>query len=233
MTKLISIVGATSLQGGSVLKALYATGKYKSIELVKADADDTASLRQAFRGADIVFGMTQANMMAKDQDSTRDEEYEHGKTIIDSAISEGVNSLVFSTLDSMNTNSGGSKSDQSRGYFVNAGLYMENFVRFSRLSPEDAHHLGAVVSHILDHSEENLSKVREVSGGYYEAQEIVSAFTEATGIPARYVQLPYEYLGVEEAVQMFKGIDDFGSFNGRTELIERNKLIDYKFTTPV
>ncbi|KAJ1902265.1 hypothetical protein LPJ66_000152 [Kickxella alabastrina] len=131
---------------------------------------------------------------------------------------------------------------------------MENFVRFSRISPEDgktvkftfplkpttqvpfidtANDMGAVVSHILDHPEENLSKVREVRGGYYKAQEIVSAFTEDTGILARYVQLPYEYLGVEEAVQMFKGIDDFGSFNGRTEFIERNKLIAYKFTTPV
>ncbi|KAJ1902266.1 hypothetical protein LPJ66_000153 [Kickxella alabastrina] len=128
MAKLILIVGATGLQGGSVFKALYATGKYKNraltrnpnsdvaknllkkypgIELAKADADDTASLRQAFRGADIVFGMTQANMMAKEQDPTCDEEYEHGKAIIDSAISEGANSLVFSTLNSMNTNSGG------------------------------------------------------------------------------------------------------------------------------
>ncbi|KAI7826268.1 hypothetical protein BX661DRAFT_171553 [Kickxella alabastrina] len=194
MTKLISIVGATAFRAAAFLRHSMPPA---NIELVKADADDTAPLRQAFRGADIVFGMTQANMMAKEQDPTRNEEYEHGKAIIDSVISEGVNSLVFSTLDSMNTDSGGKYPG------------VKHFESKYKAGPP----------------EENLSKVREVSGGYYEAQEIVSALTEATGIPARYVQLPYEYLGVEEAVQMFKGIDAFGSFNGRAELLSATSLL--------
>ncbi|KAJ1877827.1 hypothetical protein LPJ66_012020 [Kickxella alabastrina] len=293
MSKSIAIVGATGLQGGSVLKALHATGKYRirgltrdttsasaktvlekypGVELAKADLDDIASLRQAFKGADIVFGVTQFNPTGKLQDRDRDQEYEHGKAIVDAAIAEGVKSLVFSSLDSMKVNSHGkypgvkhfeskhkveeyisSKADQIRGYFVYVGFYMDNYVNFSRLSPEDgktveftfplkpttklplvdtANDVGYVVSYILDHPEECLETVIEASSGYYEAQDMVNAFTEVTGIPARYVQIPYEYLGMEEMVQMFKGIEEFGLFNGRTEFIERCKEYDHKLTTP-
>ncbi|KAJ2843741.1 hypothetical protein J3B02_005176, partial [Coemansia erecta] len=80
MTTTVAIIGATGLQGGSVLKSLYATGKYKiraltrnpsresakqllnkypGIEVEAADLDDTESLRKAFKDIDIIFGVTQ------------------------------------------------------------------------------------------------------------------------------------------------------------------------------
>ncbi|KAJ2845887.1 hypothetical protein J3B02_004553, partial [Coemansia erecta] len=79
MTKTVAIIGATGLQGGSVLNSLYDTGKYKiraltrnpkgesaklllmkypGIEVAAADLDDTESLRKAFKDIDIVFGVT-------------------------------------------------------------------------------------------------------------------------------------------------------------------------------
>ncbi|KAJ1890379.1 hypothetical protein LPJ66_007515, partial [Kickxella alabastrina] len=268
MTQTIAIVGATGLQDGSVLKTLYATGKYKicaltrdtstnaaknlvkypGVELASASLSDIASLRQALKGAHIVF--------------------------VYAAIAEGVESLVFSSLDSLKANSNGkypgamhfeskhrveeyilSRANQIRGYFVYVGFYFENLINSSRLSPEGsksiefvfplkpttevpivdtANEVDAVVSYILDHPEGSLGKAREVSSGYYTIQELVEAFTEATGIPARYVQIPVEQIGNDSLIQGLKGIEEFGGFNGRAEFIERNKLlIDHKFATPV
>ncbi|KAJ2724737.1 hypothetical protein GGI07_001790 [Coemansia sp. Benny D115] len=297
MTKTIAIVGATGLQGGSVVKALYGTGeysiraltrnpesasskalkeKYPKIELVQTDIDNFDSLCKAFKGADVVFGMTQffqKEIMAKIEAGDLDAEFNQGKAIVDAAIAEGVSSLIYSSLDSMKKNSNGkypgvlhfegkhrvqeyllSKSDKIRGYIVYVGFYMENYIDFARISQADnstiefsfpldataqvplvdtANDVGGVVKYVLDNPEECLGKVVEVSGGYYEAQEMVKAFIEVTGKSARYVQIPCEYLNSDELTQMFKGIQEFGLFGGRTDFIDRNKRIDHKFTTPV
>ncbi|KAJ2910207.1 hypothetical protein GGI21_001107 [Coemansia aciculifera] len=296
MTKLVAIVGATGLQGGSVLKALHATGKYKlraltrnpdgeqaemlkakypGVEWVGADLDNPSSLRSAFQGADVVFGVTQffqKDISDKVESGNEDAEYEQGKNMVDAAIAAGVGSMVMSSLDSMKQLSHGkypgvlhfegkhkveeyltSMLDKIKGYFVYAGFYMENFVEYSRVSPEDmriveftfplkptsklplvdtANDLGPVVAYILEHPEECLGSVVEASGGYYEPQDMATAFTEVTGIPSRYVQIPYEYIGSDELVQMFKGQEEFGYFGGRTEFLERNKEIKHDFTTP-
>ncbi|KAJ2028290.1 hypothetical protein IW146_006163 [Coemansia sp. RSA 922] len=296
MTKLVAIVGATGLQGSSVLKSLHATGKYKlralsrnpdgnqaaslkakysGVEWVPANLDDTASLRKAFQGANTVFGVTQffqKDIMERVEHGDVDAEYNQGKNIVDAAIAAGVDSIVLSSIDSMKQLSHGkypgvlhfegkhkveeyltSLSDKVKGYFVYLGFYMENFVDFSRISPEDnktieftvplkpttklplvdtANDTGPVVAYVLEHPEECLGTVVEVSGGYYEAQDMAKAFTEVTGKPSRYVQIPYDSIGSDELGQMFKGQDEFGYYGGRTEFIERNKEIKHTFTTP-
>ncbi|KAI7829197.1 hypothetical protein BX661DRAFT_197974 [Kickxella alabastrina] len=273
MTQTIAIVGATGLQDGSVLKTLYATGKYKiraltrdtssnaakslvekypGIELASAGLGNIASLRQASKGAHIVFSVTSTWWPMT------------GTLIMTKSTSMGVESLVFSSLGSLKANSNGkypgvmhfeskhrveeyilSKENQIRGYFVYVGFYFENLINSSRLSLEDsktiefvfplnpttevpivdtANDVGAVVSYILDHPEESLGKARE----------LVEAFTEATGIPARYVQIPVEQIGNDSLIQGLKGIEEFGGFDGGAEFIDRNKLlIDHKFATPV
>ncbi|KAJ2784959.1 hypothetical protein GGI15_002087 [Coemansia interrupta] len=296
MSKLISIIGATGLQGGSVLKTLYGTGQYKiraltrnptsdaakklqaaypNIELAAADLDAPETLQKAFAGSDVVFGVTQffqKDILERVHQGDLDAEFNQGKAMVDAAIAANVPAMVYSSLDSMKQISSGkypgvvhfdgkhrieeylaSKMDKIRGYFVYAGFYMNNYMDFARRSPEDgavefsfpikptaklplvdtANDIGPVVSYILDHPEECLGTVCEASGGYYEAQDMVKAFTEVTGKPARYVQIPYEYLGNEELEQMFRGIEEFGLFNGRTDFIERNNTMKYKFTTPV
>ncbi|KAJ2311145.1 hypothetical protein IWW51_006492, partial [Coemansia sp. RSA 2702] len=87
--------------------------------------------------------------------------------------------------------------------------------------------------YILEHPNECRSVPQEVSGGYFEMQEMVKAFTEATGKPARYVQVPFEVVPLKEFQEMFKGQEEFGYYNGRVGFLERNKKMDYKFTTPI
>ncbi|KAJ1827013.1 hypothetical protein LPJ70_007597, partial [Coemansia sp. RSA 2708] len=114
MTKLVAIIGATGLQGGSVLKTLHASGKYKlraltrnpdgaaakslarkypGVEWVKADLDDPESLREVFSGVDTVFGMTQffqKSITDKIESGETDAEFRQGINIVDSAIAAGV-----------------------------------------------------------------------------------------------------------------------------------------------
>ncbi|KAJ2845349.1 hypothetical protein IWW36_004816 [Coemansia brasiliensis] len=296
MSKLVAIIGATGLQGGSVLKTLYASGKYRiraitrnpdsdsakalaekypGIELAQADLDDLVSLQRAFEDADIVFGMTDwnADIIARNRKGDLDAEYKQGKNIVDAAINASVKTLVLSVLDSLSKQSKGkysdvtlfetkykageyllSNSDKIDGFTICLGAYMDNFIRAARISSEDSHTIefwfpveptlrvplidtandtGPVVEYILDHPEECRGKVQDVSCGYYEIQDMINAFTEATGKPARYVKIPYDSIPLPEVVQMYKCIEEFGSFCNRTEFIERNKKMGHKFTTPV
>ncbi|KAJ2855589.1 hypothetical protein GGI22_004085, partial [Coemansia erecta] len=276
MTQTAVIIGATGLQGGSVLCALHATGKYNlvavtrnpssaaaveiqskypDVKLAQADLNDIESLKKAFAGADFVFGTTlfaQPDIVNRVIAGDIDAEFNQGKNITDAAIAVGVKDILFSTIYSISELSGGkytkvvqfdgkhkielyirSKSSEIRGAFIHLGSYMENFVRFSRISAEDnetvefafpikpttkialvdtANDTGAVVSYMLDHFDDFVGKAVEVSGGYYEAQEVAKIYTEVTGKPARYVQSPSDRLGSEYMEQMFKSFDEFGYF---------------------
>ncbi|KAJ2608319.1 hypothetical protein H4S08_004495 [Coemansia sp. RSA 1365] len=251
---------------------------YPGVEWVQADMNDLLSLRKAFTGADIVFGMTNffdQDILAKVAEGDIDAEFVQGKNIVDAAISEGVESLIYSGLDSMKQLSNGkytsvvhfegkykvekyllSKTHCIKGYVIYLGSYMQNYTNpnFTRISVDDmqtiefvfpylpttllplvdpASDTGPVVKYILDHPSECLGFPIEVSGGYYEAQEMATAYFKATGRPARYVQTSYKSAGSEDFVQMFKGISEFGLFGGRTAFIDRNKKMDYKFISPV
>ncbi|KAJ1663359.1 hypothetical protein IW140_001909 [Coemansia sp. RSA 1813] len=297
MTQTVAIIGATGLQGGSVLRSLHATGKYKlvamtrnissaqaneiknkypDVELAAADVEDIDSLKKAFEGADFVFGMTQffqPAIMDKIETGDFDAEYKQGKNIVDAAVAANVKNIIFSSLPSMKEISGGkypnvhhfegknraeaylkSNADKIRGVAVHVGSYMENFVNYARVSPEDnetiefpfpyspeallplvdvANDTGAVVSYIISHFDDYVGRAIGVSGGYYSLQDMVGAFTEATGKPARYVQIPHAYFKSEDLEQMFKGIEEFGLFNGSTEFLEFNKKLEHKLTTPI
>ncbi|KAJ2795569.1 hypothetical protein H4R20_005837, partial [Coemansia guatemalensis] len=218
MTKLIAVIGATGLQGGSVLKVLHAAGgyklralsrnpdsdsakglaaKYPNVEWAQADLNDTSSLRKALTGVDAVFVVTdffQKDTLEKVAAGDKDAEFAQGKNVVDAAIDAGVNSVIYSSLDSMKQLSDGkyagilhfegkhkveeyisSKADKIKGYFIYLGYYMENYVRFSRISPEDSQTVeftmplkpttkvplvdtindtGHVVKYILEHPEE-------------------------------------------------------------------------------
>ncbi|KAJ1801420.1 hypothetical protein LPJ59_000302 [Coemansia sp. RSA 2399] len=297
MVQTAVIIGATGLQGGSVLRALHATGKYNlvavtrdtssasaveiqskypDVKLAKADLNDIESLKKAFAGADFVFGTTlfnQPDIVNRVNAGDIDAEFSQGKNITDAAIAVGVKDILFSTIYSISALSGGkytkvvqfdgkhkielyirSKASEIRGAFIQLGSYMENFVRFSRISAEDnetvefafpakpttkialvdaANDTGGVVSYILDHFDDFVGRTVEVSGGYYEAQEVAKAYTEATGKPARYVQSPYDRFGSESMEQMFRSFDEFGYFGWKTDFLELNKKMDYKHTTLV
>ncbi|KAJ2559236.1 hypothetical protein EV175_000433 [Coemansia sp. RSA 1933] len=297
MTITAAIIGATGNQGGSVLRSLHTTGKYKliaitrntssaaakeikakypDVELAAANVDDIESLKKAFKGADFVFGMTQffqPEVMGKIEAGNLDVEYNQGKNIVDAAIDAGVKDVIFSTLPSMKEISGGkytkvyhfegkhkieeyllkSKADKIRGAAVRLGCFMDNYVNFSRISPEDnetvefiiplpptkllplvdaTNDTGIVVSYMLDNFDRFVGKSVDVSSGYYEAQEMVNAFKDVTGKPACYIQIPHADLN-EEMEQMFLGIKEFELYDSDAKLLAFNKKLESKLTTPV
>ncbi|KAH7384597.1 hypothetical protein BKA66DRAFT_416768 [Pyrenochaeta sp. MPI-SDFR-AT-0127] len=114
--KIITVLGATGNQGGSVISALLSHPalalqysirgvtrdatkpsaeklKSKGVELIKADLNDPSSLKSAFNGAFAVFAVTNYwETMSKSTEITQ------GKNIVDAAIATGVKHLVFSSL---------------------------------------------------------------------------------------------------------------------------------------
>ncbi|KAJ1735334.1 hypothetical protein LPJ72_001918 [Coemansia sp. Benny D160-2] len=299
MTQTVAIIGATGTQGGSVLRALYATGKYNivavtrdvssasaikiktdhpNVKLFTANLDNVESLRQAFKGADIVFGVTQfmqPDIINRVASGDVDAEFHQGKNIVDAAVAVGVKDIVFSTIYSLKEVSGGKYAEayqseakhkieeyikskaaagEIRGAFIHLGCYMSSFAAFSSVSADDnltvnfafplkpttriplveaANDTGSVVAHILDNFDEYAGKATLVSSGYYEAQYVAEAYTEATGKPARYIQLPYNITGSAAAEQMFRGFDEFGSVLNDDKNLEINKRLAHKHTTPV
>ncbi|PIA18634.1 NAD(P)-binding protein [Coemansia reversa NRRL 1564] len=272
MVKLIAIIGATGLQGGSVLKTFHASGEYKiraitrnpnsntvkdlskkyaGVEWVQADLNNLSSLSKAFSGADVVFGVTNsvdADLIQRIQSG----DYEADTMYSIKKLSGGKYSGAFHLETKYNAEQYLlSKASQIKGFILHLGSYLENFTGTARIADDQtiefpfsvkpttklpfvdtANDTGPVAKYALENPEECLGLPLEVSGGYYEAQEIAKAYTEATGKPARYVQIPYDAMGLDFVTQMFKSFDEFGYFGFSTEFVERNKKINHKFVTP-
>ena len=117
MSKILLVFGATGQQGGSVadfvtndaeLSTRYSvravsrdpssasaqTLREKGINVVKADANDEASLEKAMRDVHVVFSTT---LTVYDQ-VTKQREVRQGKAIADAAVAAGVHYLIYSTL---------------------------------------------------------------------------------------------------------------------------------------
>lgn len=93
----------------------------KGIELVKGDLDDVSSLKRAFNGADIIFGVTDFWTIFKDPESMRkkkpeqelvqychDVELQQGKNIADAAATvPNLKRYIFSSMADATKSSGG------------------------------------------------------------------------------------------------------------------------------
>ncbi|KAJ2692894.1 hypothetical protein GGH99_001445 [Coemansia sp. RSA 1285] len=283
MSQTVAIIGSTGIQGGSVLRALHATGKYSivavtrdvssasankiktdypDVKLATADLDDVESLKQAFEDVDIVFGVTQylqPKILSRIASGDLDAEFKQGKNVTDAAIAKGVTGGKYAEAHHSEAKYKietyiKSKSAEISGAFIHAGCYMTNFTAFAQVSADDNQTVsfvfplkptsklplvdvdkdtGNVVAHILDNFDNFVGKSTLVSGGFYEAQYMAEAFTKATGKPARYVQVPYDVTGSIAAEQMFRGFDEFGSILADEKLLDVNKTIEHKHTTPV
>ena len=125
MAKVLTVFGATGQQGGSVVeyvindpelfkkykvraitrdlnKPAAQTLQQKDVEVVKADADDSESLKQAMQGAHTVFAVTATIYDEK----LKERELAQGKSMTDAAVAAGVQYFIFSTLSN-----GGKLSD--------------------------------------------------------------------------------------------------------------------------
>jgi nucleoside-diphosphate-sugar epimerase len=123
-TKLITVFGATGLQGSSVARSLQAnTNKAFSlrgitrnpssssaqnlaatgIEVVQADGWDKASLLAAFKGSWGVFVNTNTDDPVFENPEEKRTEVDLGKIIVDAAVETGVEVFVYSGFNSAKT----------------------------------------------------------------------------------------------------------------------------------
>jgi uncharacterized protein YbjT (DUF2867 family) len=127
MSKLLTVFGATGVQGGSVIRAVLAdptlskTFKIRAvtrdvskpsaqalsqqdIEVTAADMGSRSSVEAAVKGTHTLFLVTLPDMMTGAPAGT---ETEHGKTVADAAKAAGVQHLIFSSLIDVTKASGG------------------------------------------------------------------------------------------------------------------------------
>lgn len=114
MSRLITVFGATGMQGGGVVKALLAGGKFKvrgitrsleskkakelasqGVEMVQGSFDEPESLNKAISGSYGVFLVTN---FWDGMDGAR--ETKQGKYAVDACLKGGVKHLVYSGLES-------------------------------------------------------------------------------------------------------------------------------------
>ncbi|KAJ7635531.1 hypothetical protein DFH06DRAFT_1436075, partial [Mycena polygramma] len=122
-TRIVSVFGATGLQGFAVIRALLKDGtftpravsrdpqseaarklKEQGVEVVKGDALDKASLVPALDGSEAVFVVREHATLGAEGGP---DEVVQGKNIVDAAKEAGVQFLIFSSLPSISKISGG------------------------------------------------------------------------------------------------------------------------------
>ncbi|KAJ7138890.1 NAD(P)-binding protein [Mycena filopes] len=124
---IITIFGATGLQGSSVLSAVLADGKYtpravsrkldsaaskaliaKGVEVVVADLADKASIVKALKGSEAVFGTTNFwDPAVFPADPQGKGEITQGKNLVDAAKEAGVKFFIYSSLPNIGALSNG------------------------------------------------------------------------------------------------------------------------------
>ncbi|KAJ7160195.1 hypothetical protein C8R46DRAFT_1223684 [Mycena filopes] len=147
-SRVVSVFGATGLQGSGLVQALLKDGtftpraivrdptsaaalelKAQGVEVVKGDSLDKESLIAALSGSEAVFGLTVPIWPIK-KDGEGPNEIVQGKNMVDAAKAAGVKFFVFSSLPNMAELSGGKYSnlqhyDQKAAveeYLKNSGL---------------------------------------------------------------------------------------------------------------
>lgn len=171
MSKLLTVFGATGNQGGSVIKHILSDPElskvYKiravtrdqssvkardlassDVEVVTGDPDDRDSLRKILSGTHTVFAMTTSNYAGEEGHS----EINQGKNIVDAAIAEGVQFLIWSSLPSPTKISEGKythvtsfdhkasiedyiRSKPIKSAFYAPGSFMQNFATIMKPHP--------------------------------------------------------------------------------------------------
>ncbi|KAJ6463609.1 hypothetical protein C8R47DRAFT_1057797 [Mycena vitilis] len=120
-SRIVSVFGATGLQGSAVVNALLKDGtfvpraisrdpesdaskklKARGVQVVKGDTIDKASLVNALRGSEVVFAPVFFLPNMEDKN-----EVVQGKNIVDAAKEVGVKFFVFTSLPSLSKLSGG------------------------------------------------------------------------------------------------------------------------------
>lgn len=121
--KVIVIVGATGKQGGSVVKYLQKDSNWKlkgicrdanssraqelvnqGVEMISCNISDKKSLEEAFKGAYGVFAMTTPENFSG---GDHEKEFTDGMNLVEAAVKNNIQHLVFSSLDDVSKVSDG------------------------------------------------------------------------------------------------------------------------------
>ena len=190
----IVIIGATGAQGGGVARAVAANKAFDSIKLasrntdsdsmkdllqslpagtttsaVRVDLNDKDSVQAAFDGADAVFATFNywGTLAAVNYDEVKavETEYQQGKNVVDAAKQAGVKHVVLSTLEDVESISGGKikswhftvkgrieKYAKEQGIsftFVRYAFYFQNFGTFFK-PDKDGNFMMPMKDHVLD-----------------------------------------------------------------------------------
>lgn len=174
MSKILTVFGATGNQGSSIINSVLSDPslsqtyklraitrdvnsesaqqlKSKNVKVVHGDILNHASLSTALAGAHTIFAMTTPSF----EPNGLETEYNAAKTIADAAVEQGVAYIIFSTLPSVTTISGGKYTHVShfdakanaetyirslpvKSAFVSLGFFMSNFSELPMFGPQKA-----------------------------------------------------------------------------------------------
>ncbi|KAJ6459658.1 hypothetical protein C8R45DRAFT_1030646 [Mycena sanguinolenta] len=176
ISRTVAVLGATGLQGSSVLQSLLKNGmftpraitrdpeseaaakiKAQGVEVVKADTTDKASLLPALRGCEAAFVVTLSGVPP--YSAEKPSEITIGKNIIDAAKEAGVKFIVFSSVPGLTKLTGGK--------YTKCTLYddkeeIEEYLKASGI-PNASLHLGTFAENLWtakDLKENRLRRVR-------------------------------------------------------------------------
>lgn len=246
----IAVFGATGQQGGAVVDALLERNANvralardpqseraqalaaRGVELVRADAEDSASLERALIGVDAFYFMTTSPGPGETQDVNG--ERLQGESLADAAHAAKVPRIVYSSVGGAERDSGIPHFESKRrveehleglgapATFVRPVFFMDNFwsmarreddgivvriplpdgIKLQLISTRDIGHVAAIA--LLDIAEIP-ERAIEIAGDELTGSEIACAFAEHTGLPARYEPIPLEALdGMDSLQAMFR-----------------------------
>ena len=236
-----AVIGATGQQGGATARSLLAAGvgvraltrspdsaaaralAAQGGELVRADVEDSGSLRSAFGGVDGLFAMTTFAGPKGTEGETED-----GIRIAEAASSSGVPHVVYSSVGGAERATGIPHFESKRRVeehmsalglsttFVRPTFFMENFSRFMAPQEEDGvlvlraplaagvplqmiavDDIGAVTAAALLDPDRVPGGAVEIAGDELTPEQIAETYGGRAGMPARFDPLPLAMLAAD------------------------------------
>ena len=245
--QLFAVIGASGRQGGATARALLDLGAGvralvrnpgaqaaralvdRGAEVIQADIEDPASLREAFTGVDGLFAMTTFT----GPKGTKGE-VEHGMRIADAAREVGVPHVVYSSVGGAERATGIPHFESKRRVeeymrslglstsFVRPTFFMENFTYFLPPQQEDGvvvlraplapavplqmiavEDIGAVAAAALLNPATVPGGAVEIAGDELTGEQIAAVYGQRAGLSARFEALPLSVLEDADQHAMF------------------------------
>ncbi|HEX7360226.1 MAG TPA: NmrA/HSCARG family protein [Bryobacteraceae bacterium] len=250
--RLILVTGATGRQGGAALRHLLERGfsiraatrdpekpaarqlAGRSVEVVRADLNDNASIARALDG---VYGVYSVQNLSQGLEA----EVRQGKNLIDAANRARITHFVYSSVGAADKHTGIPHFDSKASIeehlrasgiaytIVRPVFFMENWLGMKSmidggaiawpLSPEKrlqmiaVDDIGGFVAMAFEHPGRWQGRAIDIAGDELSMSAIAQAFTKASGREVRYQQIPwepFEQRAGAEMTTMFRWFENTG-----------------------